>query len=136
MEGLGSARSGGEEPPGKHYSLYLSFVLLGVGFLMPPNAFIIAIDYFSFVFPGRNIEAVMVAVNLTLTLMLVLASVVIAKVSDVHVRIRLAYCAFAISLGTVLAIVAVLHGCGNESMYIGIILAVAVTSIGAGGELR
>eukprot|EP00240_Pyramimonas_obovata_P009636 CAMPEP_0118940042 /NCGR_PEP_ID=MMETSP1169-20130426/30472_1 /TAXON_ID=36882 /ORGANISM="Pyramimonas obovata, Strain CCMP722" /LENGTH=100 /DNA_ID=CAMNT_0006884435 /DNA_START=531 /DNA_END=830 /DNA_ORIENTATION=- len=52
-----------EEPPykeeqGQRQLAYWVFLLLGVGFLLPWNAFITAIDYFELLYPGNHADRV------------------------------------------------------------------------------
>lgn len=43
-------------PRDEYNAAYLSFILLGAGFLFPWNAVITAVDYFNGLFPNQNIE--------------------------------------------------------------------------------
>ena len=124
----------GQHEQRTHRIVYLSFIYLGAVFLFPYNAFITAVDYFSFVFPERNSEALMAALYLSVTLVMVFVSILAAKILDAHLRIRLGLGLFAVSLSGVLVLVAVLSGCGTDAAFAIIMIAVVATSAGAGGK--
>ena len=49
------ARGGDSAPEDRHHLVYLAMVLCGVGFLLPYNNFITAVDYYQAKYPGSTI---------------------------------------------------------------------------------
>eukprot|EP00117_Sycon_ciliatum_P017676 scpid45487/ scgid3602/ Equilibrative nucleoside transporter 4; Solute carrier family 29 member 4 len=131
MESEEGTRSG-VDPQGKHYLLYWAFIFLGAVFVLPYNAFVSAVDYLSFTFPDRNSEAVLPAVNLCVAVLTILGSVVLARISETHFRIRIGFAAFILSLGLVIVIVAVVSGCGSSAAFAGILMADVGVAFAAG----
>ena len=49
------SRGGDSAPEDRHHLVYLAMVLCGVGFLLPYNNFITAVDYYQAKYPGSTI---------------------------------------------------------------------------------
>ncbi|GLJ31219.1 hypothetical protein SUGI_0625940 [Cryptomeria japonica] len=50
---------GNPPPPKDTFNLaYISYFTLGTGYLLPWNAFITAVDYFSYIYPGKRVDRV------------------------------------------------------------------------------
>ena len=77
---------------------YIIYFTLGAGYLLPWNAFITAVDYFSFLYPDASVDRVFAVVYMLLGLASVLIAIAFAHKSNAFVRINAGYALFLLSL--------------------------------------
>lgn len=78
-------------PVDKFNGIYLSLVLAGVGFLLPYNSFIIAVDYFHTQYPGTTIVFDMSLVYIVMAFFAVLANNILVETLSLNTRITFGY---------------------------------------------
>ncbi|KAG7205436.1 hypothetical protein KM043_007428 [Ampulex compressa] len=79
-------------PPVDKYNLiYLALVLGGIGFLLPYNSFIIAVDYFQARYPGTTVIFDMSVVYITMAFFAVNANNILVETLSLNTRITFGY---------------------------------------------
>ncbi|XP_054288139.1 equilibrative nucleoside transporter 4-like [Macrosteles quadrilineatus] len=78
-------------PVDKFNGIYLSLVLAGVGFLLPYNSFIIAVDYFQAQYPNSTIVFDMSLVYIVMAFFAVLANNILVETLSLNTRITFGY---------------------------------------------
>ncbi|XP_046663169.1 equilibrative nucleoside transporter 4 [Homalodisca vitripennis] len=78
-------------PVDKFNGIYLALVLAGVGFLLPYNSFIIAVDYFQSEYPGTTIVFDMSLVYIVMAFFAVLANNILVETLSLNTRITFGY---------------------------------------------
>ncbi|BET03030.1 equilibrative nucleoside transporter [Nesidiocoris tenuis] len=117
-------------PIDKYDGIYYSLVLAGVGFLLPYNSFIIAVDYFQTQYPGTTIVFDMSLVYIVMAFFAVLANNLLVEALSLNTRITFGY---IVSFFTLLfvAIFEVLLGIIPQTKsYTANLIAVAVVALG------
>ncbi|GLJ31218.1 hypothetical protein SUGI_0625910 [Cryptomeria japonica] len=113
----------GFPPPKDSFNLaYLSYFTLGAGFLLPWNAYITAIDYFSYIYPGKQKSSARFRINLGLSLFL-LCLLVVPVMDAAYIKGRR-----GLDVGYYITVTAVV-GCGIADAF------VQGSLIGSAGEL-
>lgn len=77
---------------------YITYFTLGVGYLLPWNAFITAVDYFTFLYPDASVDRVFAVVYMLVGLTSVLLIIAFAHKSNSVVRINAGYALFLVAL--------------------------------------
>ncbi|WCJ38410.1 equilibrative nucleotide transporter 1 [Euphorbia peplus] len=85
-------------PKDTFHFAYIIYFSLGVGFLLPWNAFITAVDYFDDIYPGVSVDRIFAVVYMLVGLCCLLVIVFYAHVSDAYVRINVGLVLFAVAL--------------------------------------
>lgn len=78
-------------PVDKYNVIYMSFLLAGVGFLLPYNSFVIAGDYFIKQYPGSTIIFDMSFVYIIMAFFAVLANNILVETLSLNTRITFGY---------------------------------------------
>ena len=93
-------------PPRDDFHLaYIVYFILGAGFLVPWNAFITAVDYFSYVYPGVQVDRVFAVGYMFCALIFIIIMVGWwAHRSGARIRINIGLGVFVLSLMTVPAL--------------------------------
>ncbi|XP_012270453.1 equilibrative nucleoside transporter 4 [Orussus abietinus] len=78
-------------PVDKYNFIYLSLILAGVGFLLPYNSFVIAVDYFQARYPGTTVVFDMSVVYITMAFFAVIANNVLVETLSLNTRITFGY---------------------------------------------
>ncbi|KAG4142952.1 hypothetical protein ERO13_D06G158900v2 [Gossypium hirsutum] len=77
---------------------YIIYFTLGVGFLLPWNSFITAVDYFSYLYPEASVYRVFAVVYMVVGLACLLVIVFYAQKSKAYMRINIGLGIFVVSL--------------------------------------
>ncbi|TYG40347.1 hypothetical protein ES288_D12G085800v1, partial [Gossypium darwinii] len=77
---------------------YIIYFTLGVGFLLPWNSFITAVDYFSYLYPEASVHRVFTVVYMVVGLACLLVIVFYAHKSKAYMRINVGLGIFVVSL--------------------------------------
>ncbi|OAY34563.1 equilibrative nucleotide transporter 1 [Manihot esculenta] len=85
-------------PKDTFHLAYIIYFTLGVGYLLPWNAFITAVDYFSYIYPGVSVDRIFAVVYMLVGLCGLVVIVFYAHVSDAYVRINVGLALFVVSL--------------------------------------
>ncbi|KAL5759795.1 hypothetical protein ACOSP7_018304 [Xanthoceras sorbifolium] len=88
-----------QKPPEDTFHLaYIIYFILGLGFLLPWNAFITAVDYFSYLYPDASVDRVFAVSYMLVGLFTLLIIVFYAHKSDSYVRINVGLGLFVVAL--------------------------------------
>ncbi|XP_051122433.1 equilibrative nucleotide transporter 1-like [Andrographis paniculata] len=85
-------------PKDSFHLAYIIYLTLGAGYLLPWNAFILAVDYFTHLYPGVPINRVFTVAEILLELVSLPSIVAFAHKSDAFVRINVGYALFLVAL--------------------------------------
>ncbi|KAL0905179.1 hypothetical protein M5K25_027366 [Dendrobium thyrsiflorum] len=88
----------GAAPKDRFHIAYMVYFTLGMGFLLPWNAFITAVDYFSYLYPGTPVDRVFSVAYMFSCLVPLLFIVGWAHLSSAAVRINVGLVAFTATL--------------------------------------
>ncbi|EOY00376.1 Equilibrative nucleoside transporter - like 3 [Theobroma cacao] len=135
------------KPEDKFHLAYIIYFTLGVGFLLPWNVFITAVDYFSYLYPEASVDRVFAVVYMLIGLGCLLIIVFYAHKSEAYVRINVGLGLFVVSL-LVVPVMDAVYIRGRVGLYDGFYVTVVVVGlagvadalvqgglIGAAGEL-
>ena len=135
------------KPEDKFHLAYITYFTLGVGFLLPWNAFITAVDYFSYLYPEASVDRVFAVVYMLICLGCLLIIVFYAHKSEAYVRINVGLGLFVVAL-LVVPVMDAVYIKGRVGLYDGFYITVGVVGlagiadalvqgglIGAAGEL-
>lgn len=92
------ATSSKKVPEDTFHLAYIIYFTLGLGFLLPWNAFITAVDYFSYVYPDTSVDRIFAVVYMLVGLTCLLIIVLYAHKSHAYFRINLGLGLFVVSL--------------------------------------
>lgn len=139
-----------QKPPKPDDAFHLAYIIhftLGVGYLLPWNAFITAVDYFSYLYPDASVDRIFAVVYMLVGLFGLLIIVFYAHKSDAYVRINVGLALFVVSL-LVVPVMDAVYIKGQVGLYNGFYVTVAAVGlsgiadalvqgglIGAAGEL-
>ncbi|CAN8235779.1 unnamed protein product [Cochlearia groenlandica] len=116
---VGSGSSTAKSPPDSFHLAYIIYFTLGVGFLLPWNAFITAVDYFSYLYPSTAVDRIFAVVYMLTGLICLLVIVVFyAHKSHASFRINLGLLLFVIAL-LVVPVLDLVYVKGRVGLYAG-----------------
>ncbi|KAG8236750.1 hypothetical protein J437_LFUL015579 [Ladona fulva] len=113
--------------------IYLSLVFAGVGFLLPYNSFIIAVDYFQSHFPGTTIVFDLSLVYVLVAFLAVLGNNLLVETLSLNTRITFGYVVSFITLLIVACGEVWWEAFGQTTSYTINLIAVAIVSLGCTG---
>ncbi|GAB2297351.1 Epsin-1, required for endocytosis and actin patch assembly [Dionaea muscipula] len=85
-------------PDDSFHLTYIIYFTLGAGFLLPWNAFITAVDYFDYLYPGVSVDRIFAVVYMIVALVSLLVIIFYAHKSDAYVRINAGLVLFVVAL--------------------------------------
>ncbi|CAL9123331.1 unnamed protein product [Musa acuminata var. zebrina] len=88
----------GSAPKDLFHVAYAVYFTLGAGFLLPWNAFITAVDYFSYLYPGAPVDRVFSVAYMVIGLLLLAVIVLWARRSSAHLRVNAGLALFIAAL--------------------------------------
>ncbi|KAL2329309.1 hypothetical protein Fmac_022736 [Flemingia macrophylla] len=97
LGGSGSGRSR-KVPEDKWDLAYIVYFTLGLGYLLPWNAFITAVDYFSYLYPDASVDRVFAVVYMLVGLVGISLIILYSHKSIAYVRINAGLALFVLSL--------------------------------------
>lgn len=115
--------------------IYLGLLLAGVGFLLPYNSFIIAVDYYQHHFPGTTIVFDMSLVYIIIAFIAVIINNLLIESLSLHVRITFGYVLSFITLLFVAIFIIWLSVFDHDTSYSINLIAVAVVALGCTGKI-
>ncbi|XP_058102620.1 equilibrative nucleotide transporter 1-like [Magnolia sinica] len=134
-------------PKDSFHLAYIVYFTLGAGYLLPWNAFITAVDYFTYIYPDTSVDRVFAVVYMFVGLTFLLMIVVWAHKSSAFIRINVGLALFIVSL-LVVPVMDLTYVKGRVGLYSGYYVTVAAVAlsgvadalvqggvIGAAGEL-
>ncbi|XP_062110284.1 equilibrative nucleotide transporter 1 [Humulus lupulus] len=137
----------GKVPEDSFHFAYIIYFILGLGYLLPWNAFITAVDYFSFIYPDISVDRIFAVVYMMVGLVALILIILYSLQSDAHLRINIGLGLFIVSL-LVVPITDAVYIKGRVGLYDGFYVTVAAVvlasvadalvqggTIGSAGEL-
>jgi equilibrative nucleoside transporter 1/2/3 len=85
-------------PKDKFHLAYLIYFTLGCGYLLPWNAFITAVDYFTYLYPDASVDRIFASVYMLVGLACLLIIILYAHKSNAFVRINVGLAIFVLAL--------------------------------------
>ncbi|GLT36541.1 hypothetical protein SLA2020_109130 [Shorea laevis] len=122
-----------QKPPKQDDAFHFAYIIyftLGVGFLLPWNAFITAVDYFSYLYPDVAVDRIFAVVYMLVGLTCLVFIIFYAHKSDAYVRINVGLVLFVVSL-LVVPVLDAVYIKGRVGLYAGFY--VTVGAIGLSG---
>lgn len=117
------------KPPKDSFHLaYIVFFILGAGFLLPWNAFITAVDYFSYLYPDAPVDRVFAVVYMVVCLIFLLLIIAYAHKSSAYTRINAGLALFVVSL-LVVPVIDLVYVKGRTGLYNGYYVTVAAVGL-------
>lgn len=117
-------------PVDKCNFIYFALILGGIGFLLPYNSFIIAVDYFQARYPGSTVVFDMSVVYITVAFFAVFANNILVETLSLNTRITFGYLVSFVTLNFVVICEIWWELFGVASSYDINLIAVAVVSLG------
>ncbi|CAL5398783.1 unnamed protein product [Camellia sinensis] len=115
-------------PKDSFHLAYLIYFTLGTGYLLPWNAFITAVDYFSYLYPDASVDRVFSVAYMVVGVISLLFIVFYAHKSDSYIRINVGLALFVISL-LVVPIMDVVYIKGRVGIYDGFYVTTAAVAL-------
>ncbi|PON59328.1 Equilibrative nucleoside transporter [Parasponia andersonii] len=115
-------------PEDSYHFAYIVYFTLGLGFLLPWNAFITAVDYFSYIYPDASVDRIFAVVYMMTCLVCLLVIVFYSHKSDAYFRINLGLALFVVSL-LVVPVTDAVYIKGRVGLYDGFYVAVAAIAV-------
>lgn len=120
-------------PVDKCNFIYLALILGGIGFLLPYNSFIIAVDYFQTRYPGTTVIFDMSVVYITMAFFAVFANNILVETLSLNMRITFGYLVSFVTLNFVVICEIWWELFGATTSYNINLIAVAIVSLGCTG---
>ncbi|XP_043251872.1 equilibrative nucleoside transporter 4 isoform X2 [Colletes gigas] len=117
-------------PVDRRNFIYFALILGGVGFLLPYNSFIIAVDFFQEIYPGSTVIFDMLVVYITVAFFAVFANNILVETLSLNTRITFGYVVSFVTLNFVAICVIWIKCFDVETSYTINLVAVAVVSFG------
>ncbi|KAI3733523.1 hypothetical protein L6452_12966 [Arctium lappa] len=115
-------------PEDSYHLAYIIYFILGTGYLIPWNAFITAVDYFSYLYPDASVDRVFAVVYMIVGLISLLFIVFYSHKSHSFVRINVGLGLFVVSL-LVVPVMDVTYIKGQVGVYGGFYVSVAAVGL-------
>lgn len=115
-------------PRDSYHFCYMIYFFLGFGYLLPWNAFITAIDYFSYLYPETSVDRVFSVVYFLVGLVALLLIIYYSHKSSAFVRINLGLGLFVVSL-LMVPIMDAVYTKGRVGLYDGFYASVVAVGI-------
>ncbi|KAI3435361.1 uncharacterized protein J3R85_006300 [Psidium guajava] len=126
--GGASAVPSRKAPDDAFHFAYIIFFTVGLGFLLPWNAFITAVDYFTYLYPDASVDRVFAVVYMLVALTSLLVVIFYSRKSDAAVRINMGLALFIVAL-LVVPVMDVTYIKGRVGLYDGFYVTVAATGL-------
>ncbi|XP_070580533.1 equilibrative nucleoside transporter 4-like isoform X2 [Ptychodera flava] len=117
-------------PKDKHNLIYCAMVLSGIGFLLPYNSFISAVDYFHVKYPGSTIVFDMSLTYILVAFGSVLLNNILVETFSLHTRITFGYIVAFVALTFVAIFEIWLEVFTHDFSYVVVLIAVALVALG------
>nr|XP_043637100.1 equilibrative nucleotide transporter 1 [Erigeron canadensis] len=115
-------------PKDTYHLAYIIYFILGTGYLIPWNAFITAVDYFSYLYPDASVDRVFAVVYMMIGLVCLVFIVFNAHKSHSFVRINVGLGLFVVSL-LVVPVMDVVYIKGQVGIYGGFYVSVGAVGL-------
>jgi equilibrative nucleoside transporter 1/2/3 len=125
---LPSDSSTNKPPKDKWHLAYIIYFTLGIGYLFQWNAFITAVDYFSYLYPNANVDRIFALVSSLASFIGLILIILNGHKSYAYVRINVGLTLFIVSL-LVVPLLDAVYVKGRVGLYNGFYVTVAVVGV-------
>ncbi|KAK2351569.1 equilibrative nucleotide transporter [Trifolium repens] len=125
---LPSDSSTNKPPKDKWHLAYIIYFTLGIGYLFQWNAFITAVDYFSYLYPNANVDRIFALVSSLASFIGLILIILNGHKSYAYVRINVGLALFIVSL-LVVPLLDAVYVKGRVGLYNGFYVTVAVVGV-------
>ncbi|KAM1300321.1 hypothetical protein ACFX13_011756 [Malus domestica] len=115
-------------PKDSFHLAYIIYFTLGLGYLLPWNAFITAVDYFAYLYPDASVDRIFSVVYMVVGLFCLLLIIFYSHKSEAYVRINVGLGLFVVSL-LVVPLMDVFYIKGRVGLYDGFYVTVAAVAL-------
>ncbi|XP_077247974.1 equilibrative nucleotide transporter 1-like [Tasmannia lanceolata] len=115
-------------PKDAFHLAYIFYFTLGAGFLLPWNAFITAVDYFTYLYPEVSVDRVFAVTYMLVCLLFLLFIIGWAHKSSAYLRINIGLALFVLSL-LIVPLTDLLYVKGTRGLYSGYYITVAAVAL-------
>ncbi|CAI8611654.1 unnamed protein product [Vicia faba] len=115
-------------PEDKWHLAYMIYFFLGFGYLLPWNAFITAVDYFSYLYPDASVDRIFAVVYMVVGLFGLTLIILYRHKSHAYVRINMGLPLFVVSL-LVVPLIDAFYVKGRVGFYGGFYVAVGAVGV-------
>lgn len=115
-------------PKDSYHLAYITYFILGTGYLIPWNAFITAVDYFSYLYPSAAVDRIFAVVYMVIGLISLLIIILNSHKSNSFTRINVGLGLFVVSL-VVVPVMDVSYIKGRVGVYIGFYVSVGAVGL-------
>lgn len=115
-------------PEDSFHFAYIIYFTLGLGFLLPWNAFITAVDYFSYIYPEASVDRIFAVVYMLVCLVFLLLIIFYSHNSDAYPRINAGLALFVVSM-LVVPVMDAVYIKGRVGLYAGFDVTVAAVGL-------
>lgn len=120
-------------PEDSFHLAYIIYFTLGAGYLLPWNAFITAVDYFTYLYPDASVDRIFAVAYMLVGLVFLLFIVFYAHVSASYVRINVGLVLFVVSL-LIVPIMDAVYIKGRTDLYWGFYVTVGAIGLSGVGD--
>lgn len=120
-------------PKDTYHFAYIIYFTIGLGYLLPWNAFITAVDYFTYLYPNTSIDRTFAIVYMLVGLICLLFILAYAHKSTSFVRINVGFVLFVLAL-VVVPLMDVWYVKGRVGMFGGFYVAVGAVAVSGIGD--
>lgn len=110
-------------PKDSFHLAYIIYFTLGFGYLLPWNAFVTAVDYFSYLYPDASVDRIFAVVYMVVSLICLVFIVLYSHKSNAYVRINVGLILFVVTL-LVVPVMDVVYTRGRVGLYEGLYVTV------------
>ncbi|KAG4966764.1 hypothetical protein AAZX31_12G010700 [Glycine max] len=126
----GSGRNKNRVPEDKWDMAYIVYFTLGLGYLLPWNAFITAVDYFSYLYPDASVDRIFAVVYMLIGLVGISLIIFYSHKSNAYVRINVGLALFVVSL-LIIPLLDAFYLKGRVGLYSGFYVTAAAVGLSA-----
>ena len=118
LETTSVAATPNKVPKDSFHLAYIIYFTLGFGYLLPWNAFVTAIDYFSYLYPDASVDRIFAVVYMGVSFICLVFIILYSHKSNAHLRINLGLVLFVLTL-LVVPVMDVVYIQGRVGLYEG-----------------
>lgn len=126
----GTNKNKNKVPEDKWYLAYIVYFTLGLGYLLPWNAFITAVDYFSYLYPDASVDRIFAVVYMLIGLVGISLIIFYSHKSNAYVRINVGLALFVVSL-LIIPLLDAFYLKGRVGLYSGFYVTAAAVGLSA-----
>lgn len=115
-------------PKDKFHLAYIIYLTLGCGYLLPWNAFITAVDYFTYLYPDASVDRIFAVAYMLVGLICLVVIILYSNKSHAFVRINAGLGLFVVAL-LIVPLLDVFYIRGRVGLYDGFYVTVAATGL-------